>query len=571
MITGTFGAVDFLHSVLGEATDHFAQTEISQMDVTLVDAQKISKKSGLGGQGGSSSGGNGVVNLLSQLPGTGPSLSSEAKRLRDLSDAQERAVSVPGSAYDDDYQGHRATSHQQMPNFAGPPGSVGGPPAPGIPGMSPNFDPVKTAAQIYPILEFRDRVVKAISATIEMVPGLQALCERISETITVFVLSLLAPFIRPIINAVTKQLQQGAGAVVDSSGRHQFEPWTDPYCTDPTHSLLSKDHFANVLNEVAGQVAAVTLQYVAPRVIYAWSHPDVPLQQVMDDIARVFHHPAIQDPHCQLHRDMFDRVRRWADSQPGRGASLNKMLGSESVRRGGNLREDGSHGHGHGHGHGHSHGPQGVHHSAGGHGKIRDSEWEKVTKRLGVGGGSGGGSSGGRRRDLDDASDYADYPASSSSYQQDAAPPPPPQEYSQYTPDPYASNAAPSTGAYHQPPTSPGTYQPYAQDYPSTDYNAPSIQSPVSPEIPYYEPAPGSQHAYYPSGGEYGSGGAGGADYEGGYAGAAPPSQYYSNPADDPSQQQQQYQQGQEGYAGYEGGYSAYDQGPQQGEGGYRY
>jgi hypothetical protein len=26
LVTGTFGAVDFLHSVLGEATDHFTQT-----------------------------------------------------------------------------------------------------------------------------------------------------------------------------------------------------------------------------------------------------------------------------------------------------------------------------------------------------------------------------------------------------------------------------------------------------------------------------------------------------------------------------------------------------------------
>ena len=33
LVTGTFGVVDFIHSVLGEATDHFAQTEIEQMDI----------------------------------------------------------------------------------------------------------------------------------------------------------------------------------------------------------------------------------------------------------------------------------------------------------------------------------------------------------------------------------------------------------------------------------------------------------------------------------------------------------------------------------------------------------
>lgn len=35
LVTGTFGAVDFLHSVLGEATDHFTQTEVEEMDLAL--------------------------------------------------------------------------------------------------------------------------------------------------------------------------------------------------------------------------------------------------------------------------------------------------------------------------------------------------------------------------------------------------------------------------------------------------------------------------------------------------------------------------------------------------------
>lgn len=60
-------------------------------------------------------------------------------------------------------------------HFNAPPGSVGGPAGPGVPGMSESFDPVKTAKQIYPILEFRDKVVRAISATIAKIPGLEAI------------------------------------------------------------------------------------------------------------------------------------------------------------------------------------------------------------------------------------------------------------------------------------------------------------------------------------------------------------------------------------------------------------
>ncbi|KAI4229501.1 MAG: hypothetical protein L6R36_000765 [Xanthoria steineri] len=332
LVTGTFGAVDFLHSVLGEATDHFAQTEIDQMDIALGDAQKQSKPSGAArsaadGSRGSDSQLSSLTGLLSQMPGAG-GLCQQAEQLQAQSDAQEQAIS-----------GHRDVSTGAPPahintQFSAPPGAQGGPPGPGIPGMSASFDPIKTAAQIYPILEFRDKVAKAISATIEKIPGLEALVEKITERLTLFVLSLLAPFIRPIINAVSAQLKAGSTSVVDASGRHQYEPWTDPLCSDPTHSLLSKDHFSNILNEPAGQVASAILTYVAPRIFYAWQHPDIPLDQVLNDIVRVFHHPAARQHDCEIHQTMFSVIERWARSR--QGPDLNSILSSESVRAGKN-------------------------------------------------------------------------------------------------------------------------------------------------------------------------------------------------------------------------------------------
>ncbi|KAL8673031.1 MAG: hypothetical protein Q9168_002554 [Polycauliona sp. 1 TL-2023] len=330
LVTGTFGAVDFLHSVLGEATDHFAQTEIDQMDITLGDAQKQSNPSSgarnADGSRGSDSQLSSMTGLLSQMPGAG-SFCQQAEQLQAQSDAQERANS-----------GHRDASapapvHVNT-NFSAPPGAQGGPPGPGVPGMSASFDPIKTAAQIYPILEFRDKVAKAIASTIEKIPGLEALVEKITERLTLFVLSLLAPFIRPIINAVSAQLKAGSTSVVDASGRHQYEPWTDPHCSDPTHSLLSKDHFSNILNEPAGQVASAILTYVAPRILYAWQNPDIAQDQVLNDIVRVFHHPAARQHDCEIHTTMFSVVERWARSR--QGPDLNSILSSESVRAGHN-------------------------------------------------------------------------------------------------------------------------------------------------------------------------------------------------------------------------------------------
>ena len=303
--------------MLGEAQDNFAQSEVEQMEKALGEAQSQSKPA----SGARSFGGadqlSSMTGLLAQVPGAG-GLAQQAEQLQAQSNAQEQANS-------------RDAQSGGPPSFAGPPGSSTGGPGPGIPGMSPNFDPQKTAAQIYPILEFRDKVVRAISATIEKIPGLEALVEKITETLTMFVLSLLAPFIRPIINAVSKQLKTGSSAVIDTSGKHQYEPWTNPQCSDPTHSMLSKDHFSNILNEPAGQVAAAILQYVAPRVIFAWEHPDVPTHEVLNDVARVFHHPALRDQNSELHRKMFDVVQRWSN-----GRHNLDLLTSENVRHGKN-------------------------------------------------------------------------------------------------------------------------------------------------------------------------------------------------------------------------------------------
>lgn len=199
LVTGTFGAVDFLHSVIGEATDHFTQSEVEEMDLALKGAEQAQSGSGQRGMFG---GAQDFVSLISQVPGLGGGLADTARDLQAQSAAQEYENSTLRTSVNTEFMGH--------------PGSTVGPAGSGVPGMSPTFDPVKTAKQIYPILVFRDRVVKAINATIAKIPGLEALIEKISETLTFFILSLLAPFVRPIIEAVSKSLKDGSSTVVEA-------------------------------------------------------------------------------------------------------------------------------------------------------------------------------------------------------------------------------------------------------------------------------------------------------------------------------------------------------------------
>lgn len=358
LVTGTFGMVDFFHSVLGEATDHFTQSEVNEMDLALGDAENNAQ---------SSNSLNALTGLLGKIPGT-RDLVTEAENLKHQSETQETLNRSRGSHMGyAQAEGTRASTPQ--------PSSNSGAPGRGLQGM-PDFNPQDTVAKIYPILAFRDKVVRKLNSIIEKIPGLEAIIEKISETLTVFIMSLLAPFVRPIINAASKSLQTGSAGVIDASGKHQYEPWTDPHCTDPTHSLLSKDHFANILNEPAGQVASAIVKYVAPRVLYAWQHIDVPEHEVLNDCLRVFHHPVLRDMNNEAHRTMFEAVQNWAHSRPDRGANLNDILSSEGVRSGKNTGGvPHTHGGGqggfaalggnHGHGHGPSHSQQSQ--SSGGH------------------------------------------------------------------------------------------------------------------------------------------------------------------------------------------------------------
>lgn len=418
------------------------------MEKALGDAQTQSQSGGTRSFG-SSSQLSSMTGLLGQVPGAG-GLVQQAEQLQAMSDAEAQKISrnAPSSAP----QTFPASAPQA---FDAPPGSTGGPPGPGIPGLSPDFNPQETARKIYPILEFRDKVVKAISATIEKIPGLEALVEKITETVTLFVLSLLAPFIRPIITAVSKQLKTGSSAVIDTSGKHQYEPWTNVHCSDPTHSMLSKDHFSNILNEPAGQVAACILQYVAPRVIYAWQNPGVPVQEVLDDVSRVFHHPAIRDSHCELHRNMYDTVQRWARSRAPNLPDLNTILSSDSVRAGKNhigLDTDAPHSHGAG-------GLPGMSNifGSGSHSKLSNAPWEKLGKFRDA--------TGLRRDGIDDTENIpVAFPGMNTAYDETRPPTGPATAYEQggamqgYQQEPFAHSQGPvpyqqpGPGSYAQPP-----------------------------------------------------------------------------------------------------------------------
>jgi hypothetical protein len=117
----------------------------------------------------------------------------------------------------------------------------------------------EVAREIYPIIQWHDEIMQSITQAIENIPILPDLIEQIEDEINIFVFSLLAPFVVPIINQIKTELNTGSSEIIQSSKDKQLIVFHDEHSSDPTHSMLSKDHFSNVSHDFRMSYMLLTL------------------------------------------------------------------------------------------------------------------------------------------------------------------------------------------------------------------------------------------------------------------------------------------------------------------------
>ncbi|KXT16403.1 hypothetical protein AC579_5597 [Pseudocercospora musae] len=308
IITGTFGGVDFLHSVMGEFTDKATQYELDELEGTLIQSQNADTSL--------------LQDLLDKLP---PGILGD-------SDQKGKAEQLKVNA-----------QAQQMQNMH----------------ITPKEPEAFTQQveeihrQIYPLFEFHDNLMKSINEAIEKIPVLPDLIEQLQDQVSIFVFSLIAPFVVPIVNQIKNELRTGSSEIIQSSKAQQLNVFQDDNCTDPTHSMLSKDHFSNVLNEPAGKVASQVLKWVVPQIVACWDDDNIDIRRTNDRIiGGVFHHPALRDYGEDGATDgrqlMFRVVERWWGEKSDRERDdLRDKLSRDGVEQGRNHKE-GVKDHGHG-------------------------------------------------------------------------------------------------------------------------------------------------------------------------------------------------------------------------------
>ncbi|KAL4743086.1 heterokaryon incompatibility protein Het-C-domain-containing protein [Aspergillus similis] len=311
IVTGTFGGVDFFHSVLGEISDKATQSEIQELEGAINESQNGSPSDSF------------LQNLLNKIPeGLIGDSDEKVSRMDELKAESEDAKKQ-----------NKHVSPRQPEEWA------------------KYLDDVQK--KIYPVLEWHDELLKSINEAIEKIPVLPELIEQVQEQITIAVFSILAPYVLPILQQVKAELQTGSSEVIQSSRDQQHVVFNDDSCSNPTHSMLSKDHFSNILNEPAGRVASQVVKWTVPQLMELWDDEEADIEPTLDRIIfGVFHHPALRrggkDGAGEIRRIMFETVQKWWEEKSEREIrSLREQLSREGVQEGRNHKE-GVHDSGHG-------------------------------------------------------------------------------------------------------------------------------------------------------------------------------------------------------------------------------
>lgn len=470
LVTGTFGGADFIHSLLGEAQDHLSEASVSDLHRAVSDAR--------------SKGANPIgdfLGLLGNVPGNSAGgLSRDAEALN-----------------------------------SGP-------------GRDPmTMNPQEIYQNLFRILSFRDRVMMTIEQTIERIPGLSSLVEKIGNSLSVFVYTLLEPYVQPIVKQALGGLQSSSQQVINNED--QFEVFNNPNASDPTHSMLSKDHFGLVLNEVAGNLGLIIVRHAVPLVVKAWDDPSINAQQTADECLAVLFHPFWYDRnHCHpVQSRMMGFIDEWARKN---GQEVMK-LDREHVRAHRNTRSGKAEAHSHGSGLPNSYGvqvegQQGYAQGSGMAHQFQNYVGGKISNAVGNAGRQYGfrevdGDGSGRpfdptgfERPFDEANqrpvannDYYNRPSDNGPPHTSYAPPNygPPSEYP--SSEPYSSNPEPyvynqpqgGAGAGYGPPPGPPPPQQWGAPPPQQPWGAPPPSQYPNMQPPYgnYPPPPPPSGGYY--------------------------------------------------------------------------
>ncbi|KAF3913978.1 hypothetical protein ABW21_db0207808 [Orbilia brochopaga] len=271
LVTGSFGSVHFLSNVVGGDPMNSNPSELQLLEEQITSALEADSQHG------------GEINLIKEHFASLPKGLLNEQSIANLDLLEEKSKE----------------KQEQVKTRADD-------------GEPVDLDTTDLYDQIYPLLEMHDRVVREIVYGMEEVPTHAATYEKIQESVSIVTFALIAPYILPVLQQARIELAESANEMIAIASDKEGEVFSDPYCSDPVHTVISKDNAANVLSEPAGRIAVEIVKFVVPLIMRAWDEPEMDMDPLINYILGVFHHPVCRDE--RNHRGqaaMFAIVRDW--------------------------------------------------------------------------------------------------------------------------------------------------------------------------------------------------------------------------------------------------------------------
>ncbi|KAK0513269.1 hypothetical protein JMJ35_004255 [Cladonia borealis] len=297
LVTGSFGPLDIVESLLGEVDDKMVTGKLSELSQRLPRGGDVSS----------------AVAALQTALNTGKILGLQLPG--DLSQKVESLKSSPASKSD------QGSTWEEV-----------------------NRNPSGIWDAIEPFFRVRDDLVKWLQETAPDLGIFTEAVAKISAEIDKMVFAALASVVGPILGDVRQQLEIEKEQLLKEEKASLKNPENDIFslsdkATNPSHSQISKDHFDSVLNIPAAQVAALVTAIATSEVISCWNDPSIDANQAIANILKALHHPFYIDfnnPN-KLQKSMFDIVTRWWDDKsPDQQNTLRDLLKKSTIESGRN-------------------------------------------------------------------------------------------------------------------------------------------------------------------------------------------------------------------------------------------
>lgn len=146
------------------------------------------------------------------------------------------------------------------------------------------------------------------------IPYLSKAIEDIGLYIDKFVYKFLALVIEPSIEEMRKAVGAGKEQVLKDDEEQGDDIYKyGSHGSDPSHSIIAKDHFSNVLNPPAGLVATVTTNWTTQQVVHCWDDSSIDGEAIIAEILKILHCPAFAGASSAsfIQNTMYEAVGKW--------------------------------------------------------------------------------------------------------------------------------------------------------------------------------------------------------------------------------------------------------------------